>query len=180
MKLYYSNKSIKFINDIITKHNSNITDLAIPWNEFSDIKLLNLNQLSNCTRISLAYNEIQSLPQDIITYLPPSLIELDLSYNKIKNLSNIRFPLNIKKLNLCFNEIHTIDNFVPPYSLSYLELKGNPLFALYTPDTFILKYLNTKRELLDLKIHHYYAPPSNGGPGYLITKEHFNLTKENN
>ncbi|XP_068625331.1 protein toll-like [Battus philenor] len=85
---------------------------------------------SRITNISLAYNEIKTLPESIFND-QINLLELDVSFNNLKKLGTKLFSslVRLERLNLRCNSISEISGsiFSPLISLQYLNMERNEL-----------------------------------------------------
>ncbi|XP_052685066.1 uncharacterized protein LOC128164975 [Crassostrea angulata] len=173
--LIVMNNSIEKIKGMesYNRQNSDLELLDLQNNKLITVQPNSLHWLSSVSKIFLRNNNITNT-DFYFSELMELLIELDLSYNLIQNITNVMFKglnrlryLNLQNnliamldefsfsrleslrtLNLAFNQIHTINKmaFENLLSLAKLNLTGNKLKSL-APARFIA--LN-KLEILDL------------------------------
>ena len=163
--VYYSKNKINYITKDI-KYLINLTDLDITYNKITnipeEIKYLIARKSgrirpfwpTNLIKLNFYENLIEFIPEEI-KYLI-KLKELDLSFNKIKNISkDIKYlitrksepflPTNLEELVLINNEIESIEEIKQLTNLQILNLSDNNINII----TNKIKYL---KNLTDLKL----------------------------
>lgn len=99
------------IADIFDSQLSSIKILILRQNTVSRPDLMGLTQLTELTNLDLAINSIEGkLPDNCI---PHTLINLDLSYNLLTDISGVLCCINLKTLNVAHNQLKKIIGLPP-------------------------------------------------------------------
>lgn len=137
------NTTASYIPDHALAVLTNITKLEIANCGLFEIPP-SISLLTNLEELRLPNNHLHSMPQNTALRQMSQLKYLDLSHNKIKDVTDLAeiTSRNVATMDLSFNEI----DYIPPeisqfyFALMYLYLNDNQLSYLPT-DIFKLKYL---------------------------------------
>ncbi|KAF0718068.1 hypothetical protein As57867_001915, partial [Aphanomyces stellatus] len=89
-------------------------------------------QWPRLTTLNLSHNVLMSV-DDVLKNLPPTIEVLDLSFNRITAIENVRWDIAFPRLTTLLlngNNISTLKNATFPLSLQTLDLSDNPLFSV--------------------------------------------------
>lgn len=102
--------------------------------------------LTNLTTLDISYNKIKIIPDNIYEYLPRNLTALFLSNNLLKDFKwdRLRFLHQLRTLDLSFNKLTNVTGINVTNTLTFLDLSNNIIFHL---DTGFLKGAKTLRAL---------------------------------
>ena len=123
--------------------NSRLEWLSLAQNKIQEIP--DLGGLESLTRLNLSYNQLESLPMDVVN---TNLEELDLRGNKVTALPGL--PSSLKVLDLRGNQISSVWSVLAQSDLPHLtslDLSENPLVSLPSlpplPSLTTLRLANT-------------------------------------
>ena len=133
-----------------TQHNmSNLNEVSdFSNNEVDNIEILEKLYENPETKynVNLSHNLIMIIPESFYTF--SNLKYLDLSYNKLVNIDNLRFCTKIETLKLAHNDLKFTRAVVYLKVLQSLDLSYNKLII----DQVLIKNLRGNSELLSLKL----------------------------
>ena len=104
---------------------TDITSLRIEGTELSD--LFGLEQFENLETVELGRNWIENLSAFQNAYCREKIRTLDLSFNRVRDLSPLASLTGLETLDLRSNEISSLRPLMQMRQLKKLDLRGNPL-----------------------------------------------------
>ncbi|ARF08868.1 hypothetical protein Catovirus_1_918 [Catovirus CTV1] len=159
---YYNNETIDYM---LKNDTYGLDGITIPPYEMSKIRdiLINSETTKNC-ELDLSDYRMNRLPKKLKSFvwltklivskcglislenLPPNLVELEASYNKINYIGKIDWPESLQRVLLDNNVIMTID-YLPP-KLKCLGLSKNKISNFLTVTPHTLELLDLSKNLL--------------------------------
>lgn len=112
---------------IVRKLNRNIEEVDLTGNEWGELNANSLESLRALTVLNLSSTNLLSFDSALFWHLN-KLVNLDLSYNRLKSIDLESLSSRVEWLNLEGNELVKIDHFAPRQKIA-LGISGNQLMC---------------------------------------------------
>ncbi|GMS79180.1 hypothetical protein PENTCL1PPCAC_1355, partial [Pristionchus entomophagus] len=108
-----------------------LTSLDLSRNHMSAapdlVKMKLIGRLVNLQVLNMSRNGLARLPVEMMSYLPPSLLHLDLSHNRFKSIPSLATVPSLSLLNMAYNQLESLPSELRSRRSLSLNLDNNAI-----------------------------------------------------